>query len=100
MNQVVSKLRTQTVPDGYHYHTWKSDRSICIPSSAKANSGIWIFPGKTETETEMLLSILAQLEYAYQVCTWDEKGVPFSTHMYVPEIHPSKSEIQLSLQFL
>ena len=28
------------------------------------------------------------MEYKYQVCHWVEKGVPFSTHMYVPEIHP------------
>ena len=35
----------------------------------------------------MLRSILAQLEYRHQICTWDEKGVPFRTYMYVPEVH-------------
>ncbi len=30
----------------------------------------------------------AQFEYCYQVCLWDSQGVPFRTHMYVPEIHP------------
>ena len=28
------------------------------------------------------------MEYTYQVCCWDAKGVPFRTHMYVPDIHP------------
>ena len=41
-----------------------------------------------ETTIEKLRSILAQMEYTYQVCTWDAKGVLFRTHMYVPEIHP------------
>ena len=41
----------------------------------------------------MLRSILAQLEYRYQVCRWDSIGVPFRTYLYVPEIHPvTKSE--------
>ena len=36
----------------------------------------------------MLRSILAQMEYSYQVCKWNDAGVPFRTHMYVPERHP------------
>ena len=28
------------------------------------------------------------MEYTYQVRSWDEKGVPFRTHLYVPENHP------------
>ena len=36
----------------------------------------------------MLRSILSQLEYQHQVCSWDEKGVPFRTYIYVPEVHP------------
>lgn len=36
----------------------------------------------------MLRSILSQLEYQHQVRLWDEKGVPFRTYMYVPEVHP------------
>ena len=46
-----------------------------------------IFLGKKEDLVDMLRSILAQLEYCHQVCTWDEKGVPFRTYMYVPEVH-------------
>ena len=45
--------------------------------------------GRDETEVDMLRSILAQLEYRYQVRTWDTAGVPFRTCMYVPEIHPA-----------
>ena len=33
-------------------------------------------------------SILSQLEYKYQVDYWDQRGVPFKRHVYVPEIHP------------
>lgn len=35
----------------------------------------------------MLRSILAQMEYSFEVCKWDEVGVPFRTYMYVPEVH-------------
>ena len=41
-----------------------------------------------EKKEEKLKSILAQLEFAYRVRSWDEKGVPFRTFMYVPEVHP------------
>ena len=41
-----------------------------------------------ETVIDKLRSILAQFEYQYQVCLWDSKGVPFRTHLYVPENHP------------
>ena len=41
----------------------------------------------------IIRSILAQLEYQHQVCSWDEKGVPFRTCMYVPDIHPIRKEV-------
>lgn len=44
--------------------------------------------GVEEDEEDMLRSILAQLEYRYQICKWDESGVPFRTHLYVPETYP------------
>lgn len=44
--------------------------------------------GKEEDEEDILRSILAQLEYRYQICTWDASGVPFRTYLYVPETHP------------
>ena len=41
----------------------------------------------------MLRSILAQMEYSYRVCYYhDEKGVPFRTHLYVPETHPDTGQ--------
>ncbi len=48
--------------------------------------------GKTEDFTDMLRSILAQLEYRHQINYWESQGVPFKTHMYVPEVHPLTEE--------
>ena len=45
--------------------------------------------GKTETYTEVLCSILVQLEFAWLVRDYDERlGVSFCHHLYVPENHP------------
>ena len=44
--------------------------------------------GKEETKVEKLRSIIAQLEYTYQINTWHAKGIPFKHHVYVPEVHP------------
>ena len=41
----------------------------------------------------MLRSILAQLEFCYIVRQYDEKGIPFRTHLYVPEVHPDTKEV-------
>ena len=41
-----------------------------------------------ETKEDKLRSILAQLEFKYQVLEYEERGVPFKTHLYVPEVHP------------
>ena len=40
----------------------------------------------------MLRSILAQLEYQHQINYWESLGVPFKTHMYVPEVNPITGE--------
>ena len=82
---VFIRLRKRTVPPTYRdtVHNWIN--------------GIWsfyfgvfnkVFVGKDETPVEQLRSILAQLEYAYQINTWQAKGVPFKDFVYVPEIHP------------
>ena len=47
-----------------------------------------IILGEDENETDMLRSILSQLEYRFQIKSWDERGVPFSTYIYIPEVHP------------
>ena len=41
----------------------------------------------------MYRSVLAQLEYHHIVCTWQEDGVPFKKHLYVPEVHPDTADI-------
>lgn len=44
--------------------------------------------GKEETTVEKLRSIMAQLEYSYQINSWHAKGILFKHHVYIPEIHP------------
>jgi len=44
--------------------------------------------GKEETTVEQVRSIMAQLEYTYQINIWHTKGVPFKHHVYIPEVHP------------
>ncbi|XP_065891566.1 uncharacterized protein [Dysidea avara] len=67
---VFIRLRERTVPPAYRdtVHNW--------------------IDGKDETPVEQLRSILAQLEYTYQINAWQAKGVPFKDYVYVPEIHP------------
>ena len=36
----------------------------------------------------MLCSILAQQQYKFKILEWEKKGVPFRSHIYVPEFHP------------
>ena len=45
-----------------------------------------------ESEVDKLRSILAQLDYTYEIKQCDRKGVPFSLFMYVPEIHPETGQ--------
>ena len=44
--------------------------------------------GEEEDLNDKLRSILSQFEYVYQVSIWEEKGVQFKKHFYVPEVHP------------
>ena len=48
--------------------------------------------GRTETPVDMLRSILAQLHFQHDVLQFEKKGVPFRSHMYVPEVHPLTGE--------
>ena len=41
----------------------------------------------------MLRSELAQLDYTYQINHWDTLGVPFKTHLHVPEQYPDTSSV-------
>ena len=47
-----------------------------------------MYSGKDETRVEKLRSILAQLDYCYQINDWHSKGVPFKYHLYMPKVHP------------
>lgn len=40
----------------------------------------------------MLKSIMAQLQFRHDILEWESKGVPFSSHLYVPEIHPTTNQ--------
>ena len=46
------------------------------------------YSGEEETLHTKMRSIIAQMEYTYQIRTWQSKGVPFDIYLYVPEIHP------------
>ena len=48
---------------------------------------------KTETRKDKLCSILAQFEYAHRILQWEEGGIEFKTHMYVPEVHPETHDV-------
>ena len=42
---------------------------------------------------DKLRSILAQLDFTYSIRDFDSKGVPFRTHLHVPEVHPETGNI-------
>lgn len=48
--------------------------------------------GKSEGMADKLRSIVAQFELRHCLQQWEEKGVPFRTHLYVPEVHPVTGE--------
>lgn len=43
----------------------------------------------------MLRSVLAQREFTYVVRQYDERGIPFRTHLHVPETHPDTGTVFL-----
>ena len=48
---------------------------------------------KDETQVDMLRSVLAQLEFSHLVRQYDQSGVPFRTHLHVPEVHPDTKTV-------
>ncbi len=52
------------------------------------NNNVHCAERPSETPEDKLRSILAQLEFSHRVVQYDKAGVPFCTHIYVPEIHP------------
>ena len=51
--------------------------------------------GKQETEVDniMLRSILSQMEFTHIVRQFYDSGVPFRSHLHVPEVHPHTGDI-------
>ena len=37
-------------------------------------------------------SILAQMDFTHRIRQWADQGVPFRTHLYVPEVNPDSGE--------
>ncbi len=54
---------------------------------------VFLYIGREETFAEKLRSILAQLEFKMLVKQWTEKGVNFTDHLYVPEVHPVTGKV-------
>ena len=49
--------------------------------------------GKSESLNDKLRSILAQFEFKHRLHDWRDKGVDFTTYLYVPEIHPETDQV-------
>ena len=54
---------------------------------------IYTSTGKSESVKDKLRSIIAQFEYQYRIKQWEERGVEFTTYLYVPEVHPETNDI-------
>ena len=83
---VIGRLRIRCVPTGYIPHPWSNGSyttlillHTCITYSTERD---------VETKEDKLRSVLAQIEFNYQVLLYEEQGIPFRTHLYVPEVHP------------
>ena len=46
-----------------------------------------------ETRVDKLRSILAQKEFSHTVLEYDRSGIPFCSHIYVPEVHPGTGKV-------
>ena len=49
--------------------------------------------GKSESLNDKLRSILAHFEFQQRVLQWEDEGVHFRSHLYVPEVHPETNEV-------
>ena len=90
-DDIISRLRLRTVPAGYSCHAWKSGSIVIINFILKEKMVIVLFTGQKldeEQHADKLRSFLVQLEFSYRVCEYDCQGVPFRSHLHVPEVHP------------
>ena len=89
IDDVIERLRLQTVPIGFSVYTWTEGTYLNISTATcRFRLPRYTCVGKDKSKVEKLRSILAQLEYKYQINLWQSKGVPFKNHLYVPEVHP------------
>lgn len=89
---VVDRLRPRTVPPGYPYHNWNpGDQILCVPCVIFLLA-VHTIIDRDESLEDKLRSILAQLEYSYEIRQWDQREVPFSVYFYVPEVHPETGQ--------
>ena len=87
----ISRLRCRTVPSGYPIHQWKD--GMCIRTLTVLVLICYGYTGEVITGREQdeekedrcdkLRSILAHRQ---QVRSWESRGIPFCTHMYVHHI--------------
>lgn len=85
-DDVISRLRSRTVPAGYPYHAWKRGDQMILWTLC-----LLFYVGQsveTEERVDKLRSILSQLEFSHRVCEYDQKGTPFRVHLHCPEVHP------------
>ena len=102
---VIDRLRLRCVPPGYTPMPWSQGAlhscilnyifsslnvlQTCTTIVMLTYTCFGYAERLQETHTDKLRSIVAQLDYSYQVRDYDKKGIPFCTHMYVPEMHPT-----------
>ena len=84
-DRVQCQMGTHSILGAPICHCYELFSSTCIVVTSVSKC---TFAGKTETEVEMPRSILAQLHYHHEIMEWERRGVPFRSHMYVPEDHP------------
>ena len=92
-NDIIDRLRTRTVPFGHKIHPWKKGKCNrhFISSTVAYNPTHMVYLiiiGSTETKIDKVRSILAQMEYTFQINSWTVQGIPFDRYIYVPEVHP------------
>lgn len=95
IEDIISRLRPRTVPAGYSFHKWKSGNDYFCVCTFNVRINILVvfmimhcYSGESETIPDKLRSIMAQFEFRRTVRYWDKCGIPFSTFLYVPEVHP------------
>ena len=75
---VVDRLRPQTVPPGYIRERATYLSTLLIHVHAVHYTGV---PLKEEEVFDKMRAVIAQYEFSYEINKWEERGVPFKTHL-------------------